>query len=148
MAASGLTHHLETGSCTSAPTLNRDVILRMVRKLDQRGIITSKQIEWHQDENVTYHATRHAFNGSSWECYLCHKLFNTDNALNAHLSSPAHKQKVYHCPNSKMKCGKEFVSLAGLFNHLESEACSFMRFQNVQQHMNSILQGRKLVTFR
>ncbi|KIV98690.1 hypothetical protein, variant [Verruconis gallopava] len=107
--ASGLTHHLETGSCTHAPKLNRDSILRMIRERDQHGTITKKQIEWHQDENVKYSATKHAFNGSHWECYLCHKTFNTNNALNAHLSSPVHKQKVYHFPNSNAKCGKEFV---------------------------------------
>jgi len=45
-AASGLTHHLEIGSCISAPKLNRDSLLHMVRKLDQRGVITSKQIAW------------------------------------------------------------------------------------------------------
>ncbi len=145
--ASGLVHHLETGSCPRAPKLNRNTVLRMVRERDPYGTITSKQIEWHNNqENVKYSATRHAFNGSYWECYICHKEFNTVNALNSHLNSPAHEQKVYHCPNMKGRCGKNFVSLAGLFNHLESETCAFMRFEMVQREVGNVLQGQKLIS--
>jgi galactose-1-phosphate uridylyltransferase len=145
--ASGLTHHLETSSCPRAPNLNRESILCIIRERDLHGAITNKQIEWHQDENIRYSATKHAFNGSYWECYMCPNKFNTVNALNAHLNSPTHKQKVYHCPNSKAKCGKEFVTLAGLFNHLESEACAFMRFEKVQQQVGNVFRGGKLITF-
>jgi len=119
----------------------------MIRERDPHGIITKKQIEWHQDDKVKYSATKRAFNGSYWECYLCHRNFNTVDALNTHLNSPAHKQKVYHCPSPKAKCGKEFVTLAGLFNHLESEACAFMRFEKVQQRVGNILRGGKRITF-
>jgi Zinc-finger of C2H2 type len=146
-SASGLTHHLETGSCPRAPNLNREAILRMVRERDPHGVITNKQIGWREDEDVKYTATSRAFNGSFWECYMCHKEFNTANALNAHLNSPVHKQKVYRCPNLKDKCGKQFVSLAALFNHLESEACAFMRFEKVQQQVGGVLQGQKLIAF-
>lgn len=117
----------------------------MIRERDQHGIITKKQIEWHQGENISYSATKLAFNGSYWECYLCHKDFNTANALNSHLHSPAHREKEYYCPNTK--CRKEFVALAGLFNHLESEACSFIRFEKVQQQVENVLRGRKQITF-
>ncbi|KIX09294.1 uncharacterized protein Z518_00373 [Rhinocladiella mackenziei CBS 650.93] len=144
-SASGLTHHLETGSCPRAPKLNRESIFHMVRERDPHGVITNKQIEWHKEENIKYSATSRAFNGSSWECYMCHKEFNAVNALNAHLNSSVHKQKVYRCPNMKGKCGKQFVSLAGLFNHLESEACAFMRFEKVQRQVQDVLQGRKLI---
>ena len=146
-SASGLTCHLETGSCPRAPTLERNTILRMVRERDPHGVITNKQIEWHEEGNVKYSATNRAFNGSHWECYICHKEFDGVNALNAHLNSPAHERKAYHCPNSKGKCGKEFVTLAGLFNHLESEACAFMRFEKVQRQVGDVLQGRKLISF-
>lgn len=119
----------------------------MVSERDPHGIITTKHIEWHQDENIEYSATKRAFNGSHWECYLCHKNLNTVNALNAHLNSPAHKQKAYRCPNLNVKCGKEFITLAGLFNHLESEACAFMRFEKVQQRVTNVLQGKKRIAF-
>jgi hypothetical protein len=64
-----------------------------------------------------------------------------------HLNSPAHKQKVYHCPNSTRKCGKQFVTLAALFNHLKSEACVYMRFKKVQRQVNHVLRGQKLISF-
>ncbi|OCL13649.1 hypothetical protein AOQ84DRAFT_282691 [Glonium stellatum] len=147
-SASGLTHHLETGACTRAPNLNRETILNMIRERDPHGVITNKQIGWHKEENVKYSATNHAFNGYYWECYVCHNEYTTVNALNAHINSPSHKQKVYRCPNSKVQCGKQFVTLAGPFNHLESEACAFMRFENVQRQMTHVLQGRKLIAFR
>jgi hypothetical protein len=145
-SASGLIHHLERGSCSQAPKLNRETIHRMVRERDLHGVITNKQIEWKNEENVRYSATDRAFNGSHWECYLCHRTFKSVQALNAHLS-PVHQQKVYHCPNVKGQCGKQFTTLAGLFNHLESEACVFMRFEKVQQQLGAVLQGRKLVAF-
>jgi hypothetical protein len=146
-SASGLAHHLETGSCPHAPKLNRETIHRMVRERDPYGFITNKQIEWHQEENVKYLANDLAFNGSYWECYMCHKKFNTLKALNAHLNSPVHMQKVYHCPNSNGNCGKRFTTLAGLFNHLESETCAFMRFEKVQQQVTNVFHGQNLIAF-
>jgi hypothetical protein len=145
--ASGLTTHLETGSCPNAPKLNRETIFRMVRERDPHGIVTNKQIEWHQEENAEYSATNRAFNGSRWECYICHNKFMTANALNMHLNSPVHKQKVYHCPNWKGKCEKQFITLAALFHHLESESCGFMRFEMVQQQVGNVLQGQKLISW-
>ncbi|CAP93319.1 Pc16g06490 [Penicillium rubens Wisconsin 54-1255] len=68
-----------------------------------------------------------AYNGSYWVCYLCKKKFNSGKALESHVNSPVHKEKVYHC--LKRGCPKEFHSLAGLFNHLESESCGFIRFE-------------------
>jgi hypothetical protein len=143
--ASGLTHHLETGSCSHARKLNREKILCIVRERDLHGAITNKQINWHQDENIKYSATKRSFNGSYWECYLCPNEFSNVNALNAHLNSPAHKHKVYRCPNSKAKCGKEFVTLAGLLNHLESEACAFVRFEEVQQQVGKVFRSGKAI---
>ncbi|KAJ5160854.1 uncharacterized protein N7482_007858 [Penicillium canariense] len=132
VTASGMAHHLETGSCPKAPKLNRETILKMARHSDQHGLITNKQIGWHDEGRVEYEATSAAWNGHHWECYLCHKQLKTVTSLNQHLNSPVHQQKVYHCPNRK-NCGKEFVSLAALFNHLESESCKIMRFERVQQ---------------
>ncbi|OJD18320.1 hypothetical protein AJ78_01633 [Emergomyces pasteurianus Ep9510] len=77
---------------------------------------------------------------------ICHRKFDSKSALNMHVNSPVHKQRVYHCPNSKRKCSKQFSTVAALFNHLESGSCAFMRFENVQQHMRSVLQGQKVIT--
>ena len=140
-SASGLAHHLETGSCLRAPQLNRETILRIVRERDPHGAITLK----HDGTTGTYSATDLAWNGSAWECYICHRCFNSANALNQHANSPAHQQKIYHCPNRQ--CPKEFVSLAALFNHLESETCAFMRFEKVQSSVNGIINSNRLITF-
>ena len=80
----------------------------MVRQSDPHGIITNKQLEWHKEEQGQYSATDRAYNGYGWECYLCHREFNSCNALNQHANSPVHQQKVYHCPNKRVMCGKQF----------------------------------------
>lgn len=129
--------------------MNRDTTLHMVRQSDPHGIITNKQLEWHKEEQGQYSATDRAYNGYGWECYLCHREFNSCNALNQHANSPVHQQKVYHCPDQRVMCGKQFVSLAGLFNHFESESCGFIRFervQQVQQQLTDTITRRRLQT--
>jgi hypothetical protein len=66
-------------------------------------------------------------------------------SLNSHLNSPAHREKVYHCPGRG--CGKEFRALAPLFNHLESESCGAVRFETVQRNVGGILGGNRLIAF-
>ncbi|KAF2454907.1 putative zinc finger protein [Lineolata rhizophorae] len=149
--ASGLLHHLERGSCARAPSLNRETILRLVRARDADGIITTKRIGWRDgDEDggqARLRATPAAFNGAAWECYLCHRQFRAVEALDAHVNSPVHMQAVYRCPNVAGRCGREFTTLAGLFAHLESESCGFMRFERVQRSVGTVLQGRKMIAF-
>ncbi|PYI34658.1 hypothetical protein BP00DRAFT_364355 [Aspergillus indologenus CBS 114.80] len=144
--ASGLAHHLETGSCPRASHLNRESIHAVVRRLDNQGTITNKLLEWHAGDSGEYMVSQNAYNGIAWECYMCHKQFRTPSALNQHLNSPTHKQRIYHCPNVR-QCGKQFTHLAALFNHLESESCSYMRFENVQRNAQGLLTGRKLIGF-
>ncbi|PWY87239.1 hypothetical protein BO94DRAFT_585793 [Aspergillus sclerotioniger CBS 115572] len=135
------------GSCPRAPSLNRETIYKFVRSRDTQGVLTKKMLEWHDDDNAKYSATDHAFNGYYWECYICHRGFNTMTALNQHLNSTVHKQKLYHCPNVKGRCRKEFVTLAALFNHLESESCGFMRFEKVQLQAQNVFAGNRLIGF-
>ena len=149
VTASGVIHHLESSACPKAPSLNRETILRMVQRSDPQGIIANKMIEGPQQTDVRYQVTSRAFNGTHWECYICHKRFNASSSLNMHLNSPAHQQKVYHCPNRK-NCSKEFVTLAGLFNHLESESCGAMRFERVQQVQKTLIDAamnRRVITY-
>ncbi|CAG7966521.1 unnamed protein product [Penicillium nalgiovense] len=148
VTASGVTHHVESGSCPNASKWNRDTIHRVIHRLDPKGIITNKQIERHNEQNIRYYATDRAFNGKNWECYLCRKGFGSMAGLNAHLNSSVHKEKIYHCLN-KRGCGKEFVSLAALFNHLESESCGYIRFgevQNMHRRLNDAIMNRKMIT--
>lgn len=124
--------------------MNRDSVLRIIQAADRKGLITNKQIEWNEAENVEYIVTNRAFNGDFWECYICHRGFNTSRALTQHLNSPVHKQKAYHCPG--YNCSKEFNSLAALLSHFESESCGYMRFERVQQvqkSLNDVIMGRK-----
>ncbi|KAK2861159.1 hypothetical protein FQN49_004485 [Arthroderma sp. PD_2] len=144
--ASGLVHHLERAACPRAPNMNRETILRKIREIDPHSRVANRQIDWRNEEDrMWYSATSHAFNGRCWQCYLCHSGFNTINGLNRHLNSSAHKQKVYRCPNSRAECAKEFVTLAALFNHLESESCAAMRFDAVQRGVNDMIMGRRLI---
>ncbi|OJJ43192.1 hypothetical protein ASPZODRAFT_74616 [Penicilliopsis zonata CBS 506.65] len=143
--ASGLSHHLERGACPRAQHINRETLLQMIRQLDTNGAITIRQIEWHGE--VEYSASDMAYNGNAWECYLCHREFNARSSLNQHLTSPTHKQNVYHCPNRRGACGKEFSTLAALCNHLESGSCAYMRFDNVQNCMADVLHNRRRIAF-
>lgn len=134
VSASGASHHLETGACPNARQASREAIHRAISQLDPNGVITKKQIAWHDERNSTYSATDSAYNGRFWVCYFCQKGFGARHSLDRHLNSPVHQLKIYHCLNKRGQCKKEFVSLAALFNHLESESCGFTRFENVQNY--------------
>lgn len=70
--------------------------------------------------------------GSTLRCPLCpnrSRVFVTIAAVEAHLVSPAHEPKIYHCPVallgpiSKGTMVRRFTTLSGLTAHLESGAC-------------------------
>ncbi|KAF9011236.1 hypothetical protein BDQ17DRAFT_1387660 [Cyathus striatus] len=81
------------------------------------------------DTTITYHATSTMWNGYSYECYLCYNMFCTLSALDQHLASLRHQDKIYFCP--KM--------LSGLFQHIESGKCGVSRFKRVQNLLNNVL---------
>ncbi|KAF3769355.1 hypothetical protein M406DRAFT_287495 [Cryphonectria parasitica EP155] len=139
--ATGLCHHLERGACPNAPDLDRDTIYMTVRRLDPDGVISKKLIGWHGSDK--YEATGRAWNGYAWACYLCQRTFKTCDSLNQHLNSPVHQQALYHCP----KCRREYTTLAGIINHLESESCGFMRFETVQRNIDGLVRGNRLLGF-
>ncbi|KAK1830091.1 hypothetical protein QBC39DRAFT_117082 [Podospora conica] len=164
--ATGMVHHLERGGCSGAPRLNRDEIYRFVRSRDPSGIISKKLIGWTGEEDVTYEANNRAWNGSGYECYLCHKEFSLLQGLNQHLNSAVRKytgntrcracanhrsfsipdkQALYHCPN--LACRANFKTLAAIINHLESESCGAVRFDKVQQRVSDIFRSGRTITF-
>ena len=129
---SGVSNHLETGSCANAPQVNRSNIYEWVKSRDTDHAITTKQIGWYSEvDDAIYEANSQSWNGSAYECYLCHRNFGKLSGLSQHLNSPAHKSNLYQCPN-RPGCTAQFKTLAGLFGHLESESCGFMRFDQVQ----------------
>ena len=133
--ASGLSHHLESSGCPSAPGINRQKVHEQISARDQQRLFTNKLIGW---KSETW-SEDNAWNGSSFECYLCHREFAAQRHLDQHLKSPAHAQNIYHCPNAR--CQQQFKALAGLFNHLESESCNFIKFKNVQRNVSNFLSG-------
>ncbi|EPS29140.1 hypothetical protein PDE_04089 [Penicillium oxalicum 114-2] len=151
VSPSGVSHHLETGSCSGAPNLNRASVARMIRQIDPHHAITTKQIEWHtSDDEGEFFVTNAAWNGVASECYMCHREFGSARALTQHVNSPAHEQKIYRCPNRRAECGREFTSLAGLFNHLESESCGLTRFEKVVQAQRSLtdaMMGKRTIGY-
>ena len=52
---------------------------------------------------------------------------------------------MYHCPGRARE--KQFIALAPLFNHLESEACGTVRFDAVQKSGGGYLSGRRMIGF-
>lgn len=104
-----------------------------------------RQITYHEGPRVTYSATDGAWNWYASECYFCHRCFNRIHSLNQHLNSPVHQQKEYHCPNRE--CGKQFVTLAAMCNHLESESCEFMRFEKVNKFVGKVIGSNRMITF-
>ncbi|KAL8720119.1 MAG: hypothetical protein Q9181_007958 [Wetmoreana brouardii] len=92
------------------------------------------------DTSVGYHSsaavqpTRNRAGNLS--CPLCPqgtKIFRTLQAFHNHLASPAHAPKIYHCPVDLMPSKrkgkkaqaaiKEFSTLSGMAQHIESGAC-------------------------
>ncbi|KAK1585442.1 uncharacterized protein LY79DRAFT_268288 [Colletotrichum navitas] len=142
--ATGLVHHLEQGACPKAP-LDRDKLYQAVRQRDPNGLISKKLLEWHG--SPTYKATERAYNSTvrAYECYLCHRHFGALQSLDSHLNSTAHKQALYHCPSRN--CGREYKTLAGVINHLESESCGFMRFESVQRNVEKVVDPRRMIAF-
>lgn len=143
--ATGLTHHLERGSCPNATNVNRETIYRVLRQRDTGGLLTNKLLEWHGEKQYTVNDRAYNYDRRGWECYFCHRLFNSSQGLQQHLNSPAHQAQLYHCPKSA--CGKQFTSLAAVINHLESESCGYTRFANVQRVVPGVLSGNRMIGF-
>lgn len=55
------------------------------------------------------------------------------------------QQALYNCPNRD--CRKDFTTLAAVMNHLESESCGFIRFENVQRTATDIVSGDRMIRF-
>lgn len=148
--ASGVSHHLESSSCPRARNLDRISIHRAIRQRDPHGVITERLLEWHDTGCNSQWNPSSAWNGYGYECYLCRREFSKPHSLRQHVNSPAHQAPLYYCPNNNGRCGgKQFPTLAALFNHLESESCGFVKFNTVQKNVKGLLTGgtQRLVAF-
>lgn len=134
IAYSGLAQHLESGGCNSGIT--RKEVDDLATTLDRSRIITnSSRLIGGPDGSQTWpvimvsYATERSFNGTAYECILCHRTFRTLSALNAHLNSAAHADKIYRCPVQYDGCNLEFKTLSGLMQHAGSGSCGIISFQ-------------------
>ncbi|KAF4612362.1 hypothetical protein D9613_004354 [Agrocybe pediades] len=137
VSRSAMVLHLESGSCSSGVT--RQMIDRYIRQKDTNNIITdpSRMIGGSSQQDVTYIASERSWNGHGYQCCLCQHEFRSLRALNSHLASPKHQDKVYICrgPN----CNLRFSVVSALVQHIESEKCGVLRFKSVQSAMDSML---------
>lgn len=148
--AAGLVNHLESGACRSG--MNRARINALAVEFDKTNVITNRARLLSGSNGscaprplITSIATSLSFNGRSYECFMCHRQFQTLDRLNQHLASPAHDDEIYRCPKAFQGCGKEFRVLSALCQHVESGKCGIRRFnapmQKVIGSMSSALKG-------
>ncbi|KAK6222661.1 hypothetical protein LQW54_000842 [Pestalotiopsis sp. IQ-011] len=142
VTASGVFHHLEQGGCPKAP-LNRTQVYEVVRRKDPNGVLTQRLRDW---STTTLEATVDSWNpySETYDCPLCGDGFRRLDSLNQHLQSPKH-QKLYHCP--KPSCRKQFGSLAAVTEHLQSESCGYMKFEQVQDTAKRIFDPGRMIGF-
>ncbi|KAF8607585.1 hypothetical protein BDV93DRAFT_467041 [Ceratobasidium sp. AG-I] len=137
--------HLEGGRCSSGAT--RHTINRFVAERDTNHFITNPN-RMITGPTQTW-ATQRAWNGHSFECYLCRRDFQTLASLNQHLASPAHDQPVYRCPpHLNNGCQMQFKLLSALCQHIESGSCGVLRFRVVRDTMDGLVQGMNRLGYR
>jgi hypothetical protein len=107
--------------------------------MDRNNVITRPMIELPGYSNFETIATGRSWNGSGYECYLCHRELTSLNGLSIYLKSPFHDQYIYKCPGRG--CGKQYKVLSGLVQHVESESCGLMRFTAVQSQAQNEIQN-------
>ena len=123
----------------------------MVVRMDRNNVLTNPARlisgpDGYEPATVTKNwATERSWNGEAYECFLCHGTFRTLHALNAHLQSPRHQEKIYRCPN-RTSCGLKFRVLSALTQHVESEKCGVHRFKEVKNALDSLTRGVRLLT--
>src|ERR1700735_4994166 len=118
VSRSALLLHLEGGACRSG--IDRTTVNKYVRQYDTNIIITdpARFLTDGTSDNIKYYASDRSWNGYGYECYLCHRSFASLVALNQHLGSPVHQDKIYICPSST--CRARFTALSALCQHIES----------------------------
>ncbi|EKM52222.1 uncharacterized protein PHACADRAFT_260451 [Phanerochaete carnosa HHB-10118-sp] len=127
--------HFESGTCRSGVT--RRAVDEAVIRYDSGRVITDPSRlllgpdgEYTKLPDPVRWATRQSWNGSAFECVLCHRTFCLLPRLNQHLQSPAHADTIYRCPALFDGCGSHFGTLSALVQHVEIANCGVRRFKN------------------
>ncbi|EUC39607.1 hypothetical protein COCMIDRAFT_41895 [Bipolaris oryzae ATCC 44560] len=171
-APSALLHHLESGKCCSG--MDRDDIYDIVQLYDKDHTIhtlpkltpsSSTYLSLHGLSPGSGTPTASLDSPDGWLLVTpTHsQAFRTIQALQQHIVSPTHYNKVYHCPRNplpinsskaktKQEKAKQFTTLSGLAQHLESGAYlggrqTFLRcIELIQQHLGQCgLRGMSLL---
>lgn len=149
ISPSAVVAHLESGTCPSRIT--RAIIDAYVARADVNNVITNpnRMITSGKPFDIrvpqpfpTYMVTHHAWNGTYWECCLCHNEFRTKPQLQQHLNSPRHAKrpgKMYRCPAAG--CQMQIETLSGLVQHVESGKCGIRENRHVKDTMGALTAG-------
>lgn len=133
ISPSGFALHIESG----CHTFTRHHVTAAVHSLQIVPNISIKKVKGadHPPPSLTTNvATEASFNGSAYDCFLCHRQFKFLSGLNGHLNSPAHDDDEFRCP----KCKTEFKLISGLVQHLESRCCGLTDTTQIETHFNDL----------
>ncbi|TCD67481.1 hypothetical protein EIP91_012342 [Steccherinum ochraceum] len=151
VSVSALILHCEVGACPSGVT--RQDVDRYVANRDTGHIITDprRMIQGpdgsYEPRNTRRWATERSWNGHGWECILCHREFGSLDALNRHLQSPAHADKIYRCPVVVNGCGTQFSTLSALVSHVEVGKCGVQKFhRQIGNALDGLANGFRTLT--
>ncbi|KAI5118108.1 hypothetical protein M0805_003462 [Coniferiporia weirii] len=149
ISVSALILHAESGTCPSGIT--RSTVDAFVSRLDRQNVITNpaRMITGpygHQNPpaDPQYWATEQSWNGYAYECFLCKGTFRPLGALDAHLKSPRHRERIYRCPMAG--CGQEFQVLSALSQHVERGSCGAGRSLQIQNVMDGLTSKMRTIS--
>jgi len=77
VTASGLSQHIETSACPQARLLDRSKVWQFLRRRDPQGVFTERLLTYPGSDLSDYWDPCAAWNGSGYECYICHKQCQT-----------------------------------------------------------------------
>ncbi|EKM51998.1 uncharacterized protein PHACADRAFT_150910 [Phanerochaete carnosa HHB-10118-sp] len=122
-----LAKHWEAGTCSSGldrAGLNEAIIEADTRRMftDPDRLLTGSSGPSGRTARETQ-ATKAVRGKHAYKCTLCNKTFKAKRGLDAHLSSPAHAERIYRCPPRADGCDSEFTTLSALMQHAESGRC-------------------------
>ncbi|KAG2107898.1 uncharacterized protein F5147DRAFT_695632 [Suillus discolor] len=130
---SSIALHIQSGACHNISLAQVTAAVHALKIVPTTSV--SRHIEGGSTRVASYYVTERAFNGTAYECYLCHLTFRTLGALNSHINSPVHDADEFKCP----KCERKYKFVSGLMQHIESEACGIARFEVVEDFTMSLI---------
>jgi DNA-directed RNA polymerase subunit RPC12/RpoP len=137
---SGVVQHVE-GDCQNL-LLNRNQITATVQSLDVGSKISLRSIGGSSSTATPFSRPLLTYDqpaeispdGTSYQCHICYKMFQSPSSLDAHLNSPAHDKDEFKCP----RCNTQFKLVSGLVQHLESASCGLSNVDDVERRFNML----------